>query len=153
MWRWLAAGLLLAGALGNGDPERSLPFAPSLPEAVGDVSSWQVVSGNYETETQRGSYRLYVNPARMAVYQLMRYQVELKAPASPEERRRGAAERVAFIRRPGMPEPMLCWERVAQAEPAWQTVAPGTPEYVLEMNLLIGVLGAHRSARLAPPSP
>ena len=116
---------------------------------MGDVSSWTVVSGSFETDAQRGSYRLYVNPARSALYQLMRYQVELRTPESPEERRRGTAERVAFIPRPGVPEPMLCWERLARAEPAWHEVAAGTPEYVLEMNVLMRVLGAHRAARLS----
>jgi hypothetical protein len=153
MWRWLAAGLLLAGAFGNGVADTPAPFSPTLPTVVGDVSSWTVVSGSFESDAQRGSYRLYVNPARSALYQLMRYRVELRNPASPEERRRGTAERVAFIQRPGVSEPMLCWQLVPQVQPTWHVVAPGTPEYVLEMNVLMGVLGAHRSARLATPSP
>jgi hypothetical protein len=153
MRRWLAAGLLLVGALGNGVTDTAVPFSPTLPTVVGDVSSWTVVSGSFETDAQRGSYRLYVNPERSALYQLMRYRVELRNPEGPEQRRRGAAERVAFIQRPGVSEPMLCWELLPQAQPTWHVVAPGTSEYVLEMNVLIGVLGAHRSARLATPPP
>ena len=119
---------------------------------MGDVSSWTVVSGSFETDAQRGSYRLYVNPARSALYQLMRYQVELRTPESPEERRRGTAERVAFIPRPGVAS--RCCAGSASREPSRRgTRSPrGRREYVLEMNVLMRVLGAHRAARLASPT-
>jgi hypothetical protein len=153
MWRWLATGLLLAGATGGGDRDVSARFAPTLPAEVGDVSGWEVVSGQYETTVERGSYLFYVNPLRGAIYQLMRYRVELRAVASPEEQGRGGAERVAFIPRPGVHEPMLCWERTAGAEPAWREVGAGTAAYLLEMKVLMHVLAAHRAARDATPSP
>jgi hypothetical protein len=150
MWRWLATGLLLAGAARAVDWDGSALFAPTLPEGAGDVSGWEVVAGSFETQTERGAYRFYVNPQRSAMYQLMRYRVELRAPTNLQEQQRGIAERVAFIRRPGSVEPMLCWERLPGDEPAWREVAAGTAAYVLEMNVLIRVLAAHRAARWAP---
>ena len=155
MWPWLAAGLLLAGVQQVApSPEPGVgPLAATLPGAVGDVSGWEVVTGEFETTAERGSYAFYISPTRRALYQLMRYRVELRNPESPEERKRGRAERVAFIPRPGVREPMLCWERVAGPEPAWREVAAETPAYVLEMRVLMRVLAVHRTARIAPHTP
>jgi hypothetical protein len=153
MWLWLAAGLLLAHAPGVPAASGSAVFAATLPASVGDVSSWEVVTGEFETTADRGSYRLYVSPTHSALYRLMRYRVELRNAESPEERQRGIAERVAFIPRPGVREPMLCWERLAGAEPGWREVAAGTAAYVLEMRVLMRVLGAHRTARLPSTTP
>jgi hypothetical protein len=152
MWRWLATGLLLAGATGAApEPDGSALFATTLPASVGDVSRWEVVSGSFETDTERGAYAFYVNPARGGIYQLMRYRVELRAPASAEERLRGPAERVVFIPRPGVREPVLCWVRLAGDTPSWSEVAAGTGGYTLEMIVLMRVLAAHRAARAAAP--
>jgi hypothetical protein len=147
MRRWLAAGLVLAGAAGAFGQDDSAAFAPKLPRGVVDVSQWQVVTGSFETETGRGSYLFYVNPTRSGLYQLMRYRVELRSAASSEERTRSSAERVVFIPRPGAREPMLCWEWTSGAVPAWREVVAGTGEYKLEMSVLIRVLAAHRAAR------
>jgi hypothetical protein len=141
------ATLLLAGAAAVAAAEDAVTFAATLPAAVGDVSRWEVVTGSFETETARGSYLFYVNPARGALYQLMRYKVELRTASSDDERNRGSAERVAFVARPGLPEPMLCWERIGGREPAWKTVVAGTAAYKLEMNTLMQVLAVHRAAR------
>jgi hypothetical protein len=63
---------------------------------------------------------------------------------------RGIAERVAFIRRPGVREPMDCWERMPGEATVWREVAPGTGEYLLEMSVLMRVLAAHRAAQATP---
>jgi hypothetical protein len=149
MWRWLATGLLLAGAAGAADSDGPALFASTLPAGAGDVSGWEVVAGSFETETERGDYRLYINPQRSAMYQLMRYRVELRVPANPQEQRRGIAERIAFIRRPGVREPIVCWERLPGDAPTWRQISAGTDEYLLEMNVLMRVLAAHRAARRA----
>jgi hypothetical protein len=151
MRRWLTTLLFVGAATSALGQEGTATFAATLPAAVGDVSRWQQLIGSFETETERGSYMLYVNPARGALYQLMRYRVELLGSKSPEEQQRGVAERVAFIARPGVREPMLCWERRAGAAPAWREIAAGTGEYVLEMNVLMRVLVAQRAARTAAP--
>jgi len=150
MWCWLATGLLLAGVASAAEPQGALLFASTLPQSVGDVSDWSIEDGRFETETARGSYRLYVNPQRAAMYQLMRWRVELRGATSPEEQKRGFAERVAFIRRPGVREPMDCWERMPGDATVWREVAPGTGAYLLEMNVLLRVLAAHRASQRAP---
>ena len=153
MWLWLAAGVLFADAPVVASSTVSGLYATTLPAPVGDVSSWSIVTGEFETSGERGSYLFYVNPTRGALYQLMRYRVELRQAESAEERQRGTAERVAFIPRPGVREPMLCWERLAGTAPVWREVAAGTAAYVLEMQVLMRVLAAHRAARLPPSTP
>jgi hypothetical protein len=152
MWPWLAAGLLFAFAPGAAITDESAAFAGTLPHSVGDVSSWAIESGEFQTGTARGAYRLYVNPQRSALYQLMRYRVELLVATSLEEQRRGIAERVAFIRRPGVREPMGCWTRLPGDATAWREVLAGTDEYRLEMSVLMQVLAAHNASE-ATPSP
>jgi hypothetical protein len=144
-----AAFLLVAAARATGhEPDRG--FASTLPAAVGDVSDWEVVTGDFATAQMRGSYRLYVNPARLAMYQLMRYQVELLGQAGNGDPR-ASGERVAFIQRPGTAEPMLLWARDATViGTAWRAIAADRIEYRAEMGILIRVLGSHRAARTAP---
>ena len=146
----LVAALLLLGALRAAAQGGTGAFAPTLPDGIGDVSRWQLVTGDFDTRRARGEYRFYVNPARPAMYQLMRYRVQLLEGATGEERRRGPAERVAFIRQPGVREPMVLWERgPAGADPAWREIAAGTNAYRLEMGVLMRVLGVHGAVRSA----
>jgi hypothetical protein len=143
----LVAGVLLAAAARAAGQDPDAGFAPTLPAGVVDVSRWEVVAGDFETARMRGSYRFYVNPARLAMYQLMCYRVELLG--QPEnERRRPSGERVAFVRNPGAPEPILMWARDATgAGAAWRPIAAGTDEYRVEAAVLMGVLAVHRAAR------
>jgi hypothetical protein len=128
-------------------PSEDDTFAPVLPDGVGDVSGWTVVSGDFETATERGHYRLYVNPARAAMYQLMRYRVEVLAPVEAAAQRRGDAERVVFVRRPGVREPVACWERREPGSTTeWRQLVPGSVEYLVEMGVLMHVLAVHRAA-------
>jgi hypothetical protein len=148
----LAALLLLAGPVLAHGQGWDAAFALVLPEGVGDVTGWQSVTGDFETEAARGAYRFYVNPARAAMYQLMRYRVELLGPAGAP--RRTDAERVAFVRRPGVREPIACWEKQPEgASPAWREIAAGTEEYRVEMGVLMQVLAVHRAARAATTPP
>ena len=75
-------------------------FSPCAPSRH-DVSGWEMVSGEFEMPAARGAYRFHVNPRRQALYQVMRYRVELLAPSNGPERRRRSSERLAFVRRPG----------------------------------------------------
>jgi hypothetical protein len=127
-------------------------FASSLPDGVGDVSGWELVTGEFETATARGSYRFYVNPARRAMYQLMRYRVDILEPWPAVRERRGDAERVAFVRLPGSREPMLFWARgSAGTDPEWRAIASDKDEYRAELGVLMAVLGVHRAARASQP--
>jgi hypothetical protein len=142
----LATALVLAAAARAYAQDATPSFAATLPAAVGDVSGWEVVTGDFATARLRGSYRFYVNPARAAMYQLMRYRVELLGPG--EEGRRRPGERVAFVVNPGAHVPMLIWTREdAATGPGWRLMAADTDEYKIELAVLMGVLAVHRTAR------
>jgi hypothetical protein len=138
-----AVALLLA-ATGSATPS---DFASTMPDGVADVSGWEQVSGDFDTPGFRGDYRFYVNPRLQALYQVMRYHTSTSlAPGEPL-----GAERVAFVRRPGTPEPMACWERQPRgAVPQWRKLEPGSSEYVAEMQTLMRVIAMHRAAALGP---
>jgi len=152
---WALVGVLMASLALVDVPDVEAPFAAALPAAVVDVSGWETVSGAFETPAARGAYRFHVNPRRQAIYQVMRYRVELLHPATDLQRRRGPDERVAFVREPGTREPLLCWRRDSdRAVPSWRALDSGTDEYTLEMGVLIEVLAVHRAAqRSSSPEP
>ena len=140
------SGLLLLLAVSSPSQGGSGAFAHDLPAAVGDISAWEIITGDFETDVARGSYLFYVNPRRQAMYQVMRYRVELLDAGSGREH--GSAERVAFIRRPGSREPLLCWRHEPPGTvPAWRQVRSGSDEYRLEMATLMQVLAVHRAIR------
>jgi len=139
----IAAALLLAGtpAFAAG-----AEFAASLPDGVVDVAGWEQVSGEFDGPGFRGGYRFYVNPQRQGLYQVMRYRTSTRRGTADDL----DAERVAFVRRPGTREAMLCWQRQpAGVQPQWRLLEPGSSEYVGEMGTLMRVIGAHRAATLA----
>ena len=144
MRRTAFAFALVLAATGSA---RAADFAPTMPEGVADVSGWELVSGNFDTPGFRGDYHFYVNPQRQALYQVMRYRTATSGGTGDPL----GAERVAFVGRPGVHEPMLCWERQpAGATLRWRVLAPGTPEYLAEMSTLMRVIAMHRTATLGP---
>jgi hypothetical protein len=143
----LSLSLLLLGPAPAFPQDVGVTFAAVLPEEVADVSGWEIVSGEFETTAARGAYRFHVNPRRQALYQVMRYRVQLLTPSTDLQRGRRRGERLAFVRHPGTPEPIKCWEHEpAGTVPPWREVEAGTDEYQLEMALLMQVLAVHRAA-------
>ena len=145
---WLIVSLLLLGGVEARSHDPHVLFAPALPAGVADVTGWEIVTGDFETMRARGAYRFYVNPKLQAIYQVMRYQVQLLTPTPGLESARSSAERVVFVRKPGSHQPLLCWEREPPGTaPPWREVQPGTDEYKLEMSMVMRVLQVHRAAR------
>jgi len=120
-----------------------------LPAVIGDISSWTIVSGEFDNGNARGRYRFYVSPERQAIYRLMRYDVQFLLPGNELERSRPPGERLVFVERPGSRDPLLCWQwdESAGASGAWRPVAAGTEAYKLEMMTLMRVLAVHRAVR------
>jgi len=146
MRRGFLWGFLFLLAVSSPGQGGSGAFARDLPAAIGDVSGWETIIGDFETDAARGSYLFYVNPRRQAMYQLMRYRVELLDTDSARED--ASAERVVFIRRPGSREPLLCWRHEPPGTvPEWHQVQTGSDEYKLEMATLMQVLAVHRAIR------
>ena len=140
-------GLVLLGAAGSAEtPELDPAFARQLPVEMGDLSTFEVVSGDFANAAAAGRYRFYVNPLFQGLYQVMRYRVHftVDGQAAP-------TEKVVWNRQPGQRVPLLVWARVATGEPVrWRSITPGTEEYVIEMGRLMQVLFAQGAARTRP---
>lgn len=141
-------GLLLLLAVSSSGQGNSGAFARDLPAAVGDISEWETITGDFETTAARGSYLFYVNPRRQAMYQLMRYRVELLDAGSA--RKHGSAERVAFVRRPESREPLMCLRPGSGSLPS--TERPSCP--TLRSAVVAGpAYGTHEHAARDAPIP
>jgi hypothetical protein len=137
--------LLLASALPAEDGGAG--FAPTLPRGVADVTGWETVTGRVDTAQVRGVFVFYVNPSFGAMYQVMRYDVQLLAPTNVLEEHRASTERVVYVRHPGLREPLRCWAAASPGTtPAWREIAAGTDEYRMEMYTLMRVLALQHEA-------
>jgi hypothetical protein len=149
-WLLLPAAVLgVAGAAG-GD------FAARMPEVVTDVSSWELVAGEFMTSRLTGTYRFYVNPRYQGLYQLMRYRARFSSPRSEGERGYRATEKLVYYEHPGRREPLLCFENmagIAEEAPHWRQMRPGDVEYILEMGMVMQVLAAQQQARTESRAP
>jgi len=137
-------GLVLLGAAGSAEaPEPDPGFARELPAEMGDVSTFETVSGVFTSASASGRYRFYVNPLFQALYQVMRYRVRFTVDGE-----QAPTEKVVWNRRPGQREPLVVWARVATEGPTrWRSITPGTDEYLIEMGRLMQVLSAQGTAR------
>jgi hypothetical protein len=114
------------------------PFTPQLPPGVPDVTRWESVSGLAELQNARLRYVFYVNPRRLARYEVARYR-------PVDERGRAALE---------VPE-QLQWQagntdvRRFECRPTatgctWHELPKGSQEYLREIPILLQIYGAHR---------
>lgn len=136
---------LMLGAAGAAAED----FATPPPDAVADISRWELVSGTFSNPQVEGTYRFYVNPERNALYQLMRYRIRFRAPATERERRYRTTEKLVWNAQPGERLPLRCFEHApgAAGEPdGWREMRHGDREYDDEMAVLVLVLGLHRSS-------
>ena len=140
----LAVGLVLLVTAGSVDaPEVDPAFARDLPVEMGDLSTFEVVSGAFTNRTASGRYCFYVNPLFQGLYQVMHYRVRftVDGEAAP-------TEKVVWNREPGQRKPLVVWARIATGEPVrWRSITPGTEEYVIEMGRLMQILSAHGASR------
>jgi len=144
------AAFLLLPILGAVGVQADGAAAPGpLPAVVGDISTWTIVSGEFDNGNARGHYRFYVSPGRQGIYRLMRYDVQFLVPGNELERSRQSGERLVFVERPGSRQPLLCWQWDSNrgAAGSWRPVPPGTDAYQLEMITLVRVLAVHRGVR------
>jgi len=123
-------------------------FATPPPDAVADVSRWELVSGAFSNPDVEGTYRFYVNPERNALYQLMRYRIRFRTPSTERERRYHTTEKLVWNAQPAERLPLRCYEHAPGAtggQDGWREMRHGDREYDDEMAVLVMVLGLHRA--------
>jgi hypothetical protein len=134
---WLRALLVLAATGVDGADFTLLP-----PHAIAGLAGWEVLAGELEPPGLAAGYRFYVNPARPALYTIMRYRLRAGGKGT------APTEKFVWVERPGEPVPLRCFEVVPPippgTKPSWREMRPGTQEYMREMQTVVAVLGARQ---------
>jgi hypothetical protein len=141
----LKAAVAAVLALATG-PFAGVPrFAADVPPDIPATSGWERISGDLEFENPRFAvqYEFFVNPARPAAYEVVRYRVtDLGVGAG---------------RRPGPGAERLQWDRNGRdlrrfecvPDPrggcAWREMEKGGEEYLREVPFLLWLYSVHRS--------
>lgn len=118
-------------------------FALHLPAGLPDTSGWQKVSGSAELTDSSASvaYEFYVNPARAARYDVIRYRIvgwdggRGGPPYRPTERLQWHAGDNDLRRYECMPRAEGC---------AWREIERNSAEYHQEVPVIVWVLNVHR---------
>lgn len=150
---------LLAPACATGSGlSRRLPG--KVPPAE-TLAAWERTDGLAEEGDWAVVYSLYVNPLRPGLYEVTRFRVDrLERRPGAVTRRRAETEKLLWNARPGMREPLVCYERAPHRgwrtlwlrRWKWRRLAPGTPGYQGAMFTALRVYDLHR-ARLGLPPP
>jgi hypothetical protein len=116
-------------------------FAALPPQSIVGFATFQVLGGELASPRLNAGYRFYVDPARAALFTVMRYR--LRATGSE-----GApTEKFVWNERPGQRFPLRCFEWVeATSGGAWREMAPGSVAYSSEMRTLGLVLAEQNRA-------
>ena len=127
---WLATLALLVGP-GAG----SADFAAPLPHPIVGFAAFEIFEGELASPRLKAGYRFYVDPARGALFTVMRYRLRRSGGGE------SPTEKLVWNERPGQPVPLRCFEWVeAKAGGAWRELDPGGALYAGEMTTLRLVL-------------
>lgn len=132
--------LVLAASL------RPVEFTRELPIGIPSVAGWEKINGEAELKDPHTivRYEFYVNPARYATYELVRYRITRSLPGEPASDSEGS-ERLQWdidgrqIRR------FECTRAPAPGAPCgWREVERGTSEYDHESWEILWLYELHR---------
>jgi len=126
--------LALSMPLGAATLDGSLP--PGVPD--GAALGWERVNGDVETPTEGAVYEFYVNPQRLAIYEVVRYRFSAGG--------RTESEKLVWNRYPNEGHGPSCF--VHEADGSWRALRNDSQEYRDEMRTVMRVYGLHRKARL-----
>jgi hypothetical protein len=131
-------------------------FAATVPLIVPSVEGWERLTGAVELEKPRVAvqYQFYVNPARPAIYEVVRYRVTERGP-----RRTGDGALVPGGKDPYPTTEKLQWDRDGRdlrrfecvaskdgADCVWQEMEKGGDDYLREVPVLLWLYDAHNRA-------
>jgi hypothetical protein len=139
------AGATAVLALATGPFAALAPFSAELPRDVPTATSgWERISGDLEFESPRISvqYEFFVNPARPAIYELVRYRIVELGPVV-ESRRYPTTEKLQWDRDGRDLRRFECMP-APRSGCAWREMEKGTPDYLREVPVLMWLYGMHR---------
>jgi hypothetical protein len=122
-------------------------FAANVPSIVPSVDGWERIAGDLEFQKPRVAvqYEFFVNPARPAIYEVVRYRVTDLDP-----RRKGKrypdTEKLQWDRDGRDLRRFECVEPQAATGCVWQEMEKGSDDYLREVPVLLWLYGAHHTA-------
>ena len=123
-------------------------FSSKVPVAIPSVQGWERITGDLEVVSPRVDvqYEFYVNPARQAAYEVVRYRVTDRDP-NRKGNRYPATEKLQWDRDG---RDVRRFECVASAPAgpgcAWEEMEKGSPDYLREVPVLLWLYGEHQKA-------
>lgn len=130
-------------------PVTVVPFPERVPLAIPSVEGWERISGDLAFEALRVDvkYEFYINPARPAVYEIVRYRVTDRDPVRRKKDRYPADERLQWDRDGRDIRRYACMADPAPgAGCSWQEMEKGGDDYLREVPVLLWLYGAHYQA-------
>ena len=123
-------------------------FSKDVPMAIPSVEGWERITGDLEFARQLVAvqYEFYVNPARPAAYEVVRYRVTDLGPVPKDKARYPTTEKLQWDRDGRDLRRFECVQRApAGAGCAWQEMEKGGPDYLREVPVLLWLYGAHNA--------
>ena len=131
-------------ALGAGPVAEPAHFAKGVPAGVPSVAGWERISGELELADPHVSvqYEFYVNPERLAAYEVVRYRITERSSVVAS-RRYAATEKLQWDRDG---RDVRRWECMPAAGRGcdWREMARDTKEYIREVPVLLWLYGQHQ---------
>ena len=121
-------------------------FSVKVPMAVPSVEGWERIAGDLELHNPHVAvqYEFYVNPARPAIYEVVRYRVTDLGPVPKDKTRYPTTEKLQWDRDGRDLRRFECLPRAAGgAGCAWHEMEKGGADYVREVLVLLRLYDAH----------
>lgn len=116
-------------------------FVALPPQSIVGFATFQMFAGELASPRLNAGYRFYVDPARAALFTVMRYRVRNRGSGD------APTEKFVWNERPGQGVPLRCFEWIeASSGGAWQEMDPRSVAYSSEMKTLILVLAEQNRA-------
>ncbi len=110
-------------------------FTAPPPHPIAGFATYEVFQGEVASPRLKAGYRFYVDPARGALFKVMRYRLRA-THAEPMP-----TEKFVWNERPGQGVPLRCFEWTETPEGgAWRELGAGGADYAREMSTLTLVL-------------
>jgi hypothetical protein len=131
------AGLVLVSA----SRVAGADFVALPPHPIAGFATYEVFQGELASSRLKAGYRFYVDPARAALFTVMRYRLRATGGESMP------TEKFVWNERPGQGVALRCFEWIESAEgSAWRELAAGGVDYQREMSTLRLVLSEQNHA-------
>ena len=130
-------------------PFAATEFSKTVPVPVPSVEGWERIAGDLEFDAPRVvvQYEFYVNPARPAAYEVVRYRVTDLGPVRKGKRRYPTTEKLQWDRDGRDVRRFECVESAGGgAGCAWQEMAKGGDDYLREVGVVLWLYVEHQKS-------